>query len=489
MNRYARMFPQLARPPATAEMECGLVELGKKMKRKQADDGKNNGVPAFYTYLGQMMDHDLTFDITALKQAHPFEHEIRNFRTPFLDLEVLYGGGPTASPFLYDQTSKRGEETFLIGKTQIGDDEEGSDDDLPRNPRGIALVGDPRQDENLIVAQIHVYFLKWHNYILTNLVDRVSVGPAGATRFEQARRLLTWTYQKKLAVDFVAAFVDQDVFKRVQDEFIAFPSFGSRCFRIPIEFNVAAFRFGHSMVRDSYDYNATHTGDNRATLFQLFEQTGMGGGACPRLGDEWIIDISRFLGGQNGQKICPKIARELFQLQPPTTKIFNVTSGGHAAGKYHCYAPDDPESMLPVMTLLRGARMGLPSGQDVAKALPIPDAIITNVTDALENDLSGVLNGVLVQKYHFHEDTPLWYYILREAELLEEGHSLGPVGSWIVAAAVFGALRADPNSYLSVYPSWDPPADIIPPGDPGRLLALLTSSVSRFKSTTACSNI
>src|SRR5215472_2917916 len=174
-----------------------------------------------------MMDHALTFDITPLKRAHPCEDRIQNFRTPFLDMDFLYGGGPTVSPFLYDQMSIPGEERFLIGKTRNGDGKEGPDDDLPRNPRGIALVGDPRQDENLIVAQIHVYFLKWHNYILTNLVDRVSVGPAGATRFEQARRLLTWTYQKKLAVDFVAAFVDQDVFKRVQDEFIAFPSFGS----------------------------------------------------------------------------------------------------------------------------------------------------------------------------------------------------------------------------------------------------------------------
>jgi hypothetical protein len=484
MNRYTRMFPQLARPPATSEMECGLVELGKTMKRKQADDGGNNGTVAFYTYLGQMMDHDLTYDITPLRQAHPCENRIRNYRTPFLDLEVLYGGGPTVSPFLYDQTSGPGKERFLIGKTRTVDGKEGSDDDLPRNPQGIALVGDPRQDENLIVAQLHVFFLTWHNQLLDEFQagEVQSVGPACATTFEQVRRLLTWTYQK-LALGFVSTFVDPTVFSRVQDEFTATPSFENPCFRIPIEFNVAAFRFGHSMVRDFYDYNATHSlaNHNPATLFELLEQTGMGGGACPRLGDEWIIDMTRFLDGQNGQKICPRIARDLFQLQSTTTKLFNVVSGGHAAAKCHCHTLDDPESMLPVKTLLRGARMGLPSGQDVAKALAIPPVT--------PSELGHGLSRHLVRKYRFHEDTPLWYYILREAELLgEDGHRLGPVGSRIVAETVLGALRADRNSYLSVYPSWKPD-DIKPPSAPGQMLELLISSASRSTPTTACNNI
>jgi len=469
MNRYTRMFPQLARPPATAEIECGLTKLGKKMCRKPEDDERENAAVTL-TYIGQMMDHDLTFDITPLRQAHPHEDRIQNFRTPLLNLEFLYGGGPTVSPFLYDRKCGRGEECFLVGKTRNCWPKKRSDNDLPRNLQGIALVGDPREDENLIVAQLHVFFLKWHNRLLEDLQAGTiqNVGPAGASKFEQARRLLTWSYQKSFAIEFVKRFVDESVFKAIRDEFTP-TSFWGRRFRIPIEFSVAAFRFGHSIVRDSYDYNKYHS---PAKLFELLKQTGMGGGACPRLKENWVVGEG-FFARNLGQEIRPRIARDLFKLPQSAITLFNIASGEETRTKCDCDASDNPESMLPVRTLLRGARMGLPSGQDVAKALGISDAVIT---DALGQDLS----GDLVNTYHFHEDTPLWYYILKEAELLgtlsengEGGKKLGPVGSWIVAATVFGALRADPNSYLSIDPLWRPTAVL------SNLFApLFTSSVS-----------
>ena len=222
------------------------------------------GPSAGFTYLGQFIDHDLTLDVTSLELAQPNAERIRNFRTPFLDLDQVYGGGPNLSPFLYEMHGPPGNERFLIGMTgkrrSEGPDIPSSPDDLPRNAKGIALVGDPRQDENLIIAQLHVAFLKFHNRVMDEL-DKggkgkfQSVGPAGATRFEQARRLVTWHYQYIVLHEFLGAVIDQKVLEDVQRKCVA-PADGSGSFQIPIEFSAAAFRFGHSMVRDTYnDYN------------------------------------------------------------------------------------------------------------------------------------------------------------------------------------------------------------------------------------------
>src|ERR1700720_1566188 len=147
-SNYTRMFPQLARPPSTpgSTLEAGLAELGKRMKRSKS---KDSSVFAGFTYFAQFIDHDLTFDITPLARAHPYARRIRNFRSPFLDLDHVYGGGPSMSPFLFEKARQPGTERFLIGKT-----EDNKSKDLPRNPIGIALVADPRQDENLIIAQL-----------------------------------------------------------------------------------------------------------------------------------------------------------------------------------------------------------------------------------------------------------------------------------------------------------------------------------------------
>jgi hypothetical protein len=452
---YTRMFPHLARPPSTpgSTLEKGLAELGKKMKRPEGEkeDTDDKGPLAGFTYLGQFIDHDLTFDITPLARAHPHAKRISNFRSPFLDMDHLYGGGPSLAPFLYEFTCQPGAERFLIGKTSDGEPK-----DLPRNSSGIALVADPRQDENLIIAQLHVFFLERHNRLVDKLLKKEvqSVGPAGATVFEQARRLSTWWYQHYALNVVVQNLVDIDIFNKIQEQFASRRGGKKGHFRVPIEFSVAAFRFGHSMVRDTYDYNEFHpsTTSKRATLQDLLERTGMGGGTQPSLPGDWVMDLTRFLKmgpttpSNNAMKIGPHVASALHQLHPHTVKVFNAPcpadqiSGDTAAESF--------ENMLPVRNLWRGARMGLPSGQDVAKALSIPPLSSDDVADGPHKD---VLTNPL---YEFHKDTPLWYYILKEAELRGKGKHLGPVGSWIVVETMLGALWSDPSSYLSVDPSW-----------------------------------
>ena len=446
-NHYTRMFPQLARPPSTphSKLEKGLEELGRKMT--DDDDQKERlTVTAGYTYLGQFIDHDLTLDLTPLDRAHPEAELTQNFRTPFLDLDHVFGGGPSLSPFLYHSNqADHGKERFLIGKIR---DSIKLEEDLPRNPEGIALVGDPRQDENVIIAQLHVAFLKFQNLVLHHLEHgkMKSVGPVGATLFEQARRLVTWHYQYIVLNEFLQALIDSTVFEKAERRCSAVASTGVGRFRIPIEFSVAAFRFGHSMVRDSYDYNQRHPD---ASLGELLDRTGAGTPGNVPLPDDWIIvwDHFFFLGGRpprnDAREINSKIAMGLHNLPRATVKLFN--------------APLPPpnrsqELPLPVRTLWRGARVGLPSGQDVARALAITPL------DSDREIATGSHRDVLIE-YGFHEDTPLWYYILKEAEILGKGHSLGPIGSRIVANVLVDALRADPNSYVSISPDWKPVLD------------------------------
>jgi hypothetical protein len=419
--------------------------------RSGADDERHGTPEAGYTYLGQFIDHDLTLDITPPEHAQPHAELIRNFRTPFLDLDHVYGGGPTVSPFLYrNKPTDRGRERFLIGQT-----DDGSENDVPRNSEGVALVGDPRQDENLIIAQLHVAFLKLHNRVLDDLEGGVlpSAGPLNGTPFEEARRLVIWHYQYVVLHDFLRAVLDTTVFEGL-------PARSGRCtyaearpFRIPIEFSAAAFRFGHTMVRDKYHFYNSARGS--VSLPDILAQTGSGQGAVPCLKTEWVIDWDHFFGtlGVNSfvvnqsLRIDTSLAAQLHDLRSHTVKLFSDPEA-----KDTTQSKRDAPKVLPILTLLRGARMGLPSGQDVARALEIENPL---TAEEIATDLATKASKVLTQ-YAFHRETPLWYYILKEAEMRGSGRRLGRVGSRIVADVITSAVLADPSSYLSIDPSWEP---------------------------------
>jgi Animal haem peroxidase len=462
-SHYTRMFPKLARPPSTpnSPFEEALKNLGQSMGGDVPDT--KNTVTAGYTYLGQLIDHDLTFDITPLAAAHPDAQRIPNLRTPFLDLDHIYGGGPNVSPFFYEMNGPPGNERFLIGMTRKNEEKPEvapSQNDLPRNANGVALVGDPRQDENLIIAQLHVALLKLHNRVIEDLEGGrlESVGPKDATLFEQARRLLIWHYQYIVRHDFLGQLINPEVLNQIDQK--SRRDAEPRCFRIPIEFSAAGFRFGHSMVRNSYHFNEHHftvglqPQDNVPGLLEL---TGLGGGAVPALPADWVIRWNRFFKSQGfapgqlqgAQVINTKIADGLFHLKRATVKAFNKAMVDEPAKLV------PPEDRLPVRTLLRGARMGLPSGEDVARFFGVKPIEVNKYIAA------GVDASILTVPA-LRDNTPLWYYVLKEAELLgwDETYSndqwLGPVGSRIVANVIIDAIRFDPNSYLSLNPRWTP---------------------------------
>lgn len=467
---YSRLFPQLVEDPPSSTIEKGLEELGRKMKNDGEKD--NQDVTAGYTYLGQFIDHDLTLDITPLPDAHPEVEEIPNFRTPFLDLDHVYAGGPNVSPFLYEMSNPPGHERFLIGMTgkaksrrKDGHQEEfaSSPDDLPRNARGVALVGDPRQDENLVIAQLHVAFLKFHNRVLEELEKGTiaDAGPPNGALFEKARRLVTWNYQYVVLHDVLEKLLDAGVYKTLKEK-AAKRTRTPANFRLPVEFSGAAFRFGHSMVRDSYVISVDH---QDADLLCLLALTGAGSQSIPCselpspavpfvLPADWKVEWQRFFlrppvkpNFNAAQKINTKIANRLHNLHPETVALFS------AAVPNQTKQLTSPEEVLPVRTLLRGARMGLPIGQRVAHALGL---------EPLNSDTEiappGGPHTEVLRKYGFHTKTPLWYYILKEAELAKPGFGthLGPVGSRLVADVIVSSLQADPCSFVSLNPCWEP---------------------------------
>lgn len=492
-HHYVRLFPAGIASTPGSDMEQGLIELAGKMR---GDDsfGDARRISAGYTYLGQFVDHDLTLDITPLDQVRPDKVEqTENFRTPFLDLDQLYGGGPNFARFLYrthaPAESPEGQERFLLGATASSTVVDGAGhnqtlpstcNDLPRNSQGIALVGDARQDENLILAQLHVAFLKLHNYVLDH-PETLSVSPYYniEPRFEAARRLVTWHYQWIIRHDFLRTVLDRDVFSQLDSP--GYPPLipGSLTdFQIPVEFSAAAFRFGHSMVRTHYPYNSWH--EEASLGNDLFQRTGFGKRENVPVPEDWKISWNRFFQTRTGstivnaRKIDTRIAEDLYHLTPPQMRAFSGVAKSSSA-----FAPDPPE--LPVRTLLRGARMGLPSGEQVASRLA---RRMPGVRFATEKEItSGPHESILRNpKYGLRGNTPLWYYILKEAEVIDLGDSLGPVGSRIVGDVIVASLAADPNSYVVVAgKDWRPTLWTASPpnGKPNgmaELLGLLTAA-------------
>ena len=137
-----------------------------------ADNPDNPTMTAGFTFLGQFIDHDMTFDPTSSLARRQDPEAIRNFRIPALDLDNVYGGGPGVSPALYDQSVDEGRTTMLVeeipGSAAVTIDGQPRFD-LPRNSQNVALIGDPRNDENLVVSQLHLAFLKFHNAVLTDV--------------------------------------------------------------------------------------------------------------------------------------------------------------------------------------------------------------------------------------------------------------------------------------------------------------------------------
>jgi hypothetical protein len=431
-GKFGRMF---ALAPLNASVD-DLTKLGQAMVKAQPDN--NPDVVAGFTYFGQFVDHDLTFDTTAFSEVVVDPLAVQNFRTPKLDLDSIYGQGPVAQPYLYQREDPN---KLLIGKTSStpgkGDPtvQVSLPNDLPRATTGFALVGDARNDENLVVAQLHLAIMKFHNKVVDHVV---ASGTVKHSIFEDARELTMWHYQWIVLHEFLELVLDKGELQDVLTSGRKFYKFGNEPGSqseepyIPIEFSVAAYRFGHTMVREVYNYNRVFKqgGVTPATLALLFKFTGLSGDVAP-IPSDWIADWRRFFDISNTDGVGPNPSLKMDPFLTP--QLHNLP--GNAGS-------------LAVRNLLRGHRMQLPSGQTVANRMGIPA-----LTPA---QIGAGPDGQVAHQLGFDQQAPLWYYILKEAEVQQAGKRLGQVGSRIVAEVFVGMLEGDPLSFLSFNPTWTP---------------------------------
>jgi Animal haem peroxidase len=272
-------------------------------------DSSGPVIPAGYTYLGQFVDHDLTFDKTAVGLGDAITvEELKQGRSPALDLDSLYGRGPAKDGQFYADGIR-----LKIGASQaspqpVSDSVTTRDlenSDLPRVGLGAtpaermkANIPDFRNDENLAVAQTHLAFIRFHNRTVHKLA---TTGMSGGPLFDAARTEVVKHYQWMLRTDFLPRIVEprivDEVFSNGRKVFEVNPPSGSAP-TMPIEFSVAAYRLGHSMIRGGYQWNRVFRqgGAVPASLALLFQFSGTSGSMLPgfeRLPTNWVADFRR----------------------------------------------------------------------------------------------------------------------------------------------------------------------------------------------------
>jgi hypothetical protein len=418
-GRFGRMFRRL--PPMPPLEESVLGDLAEKMRDDNPPSGwggtpetrDNPSIPAGYTYLGQLVDHDITFDPTSSLQRVNDPDALHNFRTPRFDLDSLYGSGPQDEPFQYRLESK--------GLALLVEPNRKGMEDLPRNSEGVALIGDPRNDENTIVGQLHLIFLKLHNKIGEQVLADDAVPQE--SKFEETQRRVRWHYQWVVVHDFLKRIVGEDLLTQL---YIREPDKGPEIKLtyyhpktspyMPVEFSAAAFRYGHSQIRGIYNLNSTVVDRPIFISGPPPDEFADLRGFRP-LPSQWTVDWNLFftIGGST-----PQPSRRIDSKLVPA--LFDLPDGGGS---------------LPFRNLLRGQALELPSGQDVARYFKE----------------ERVLTGAELEA---PEPTPLWFYILKESELIARGEHLGPVGGRVVAEVLLGLLKGDPQSWPNVNPQWTP---------------------------------
>jgi Animal haem peroxidase len=519
-GRFGRMFRTL---PAAQWKTTALLALGEAMTSKPEldpddplrpgaaledpatsihDNEENTGIPAGYTYLGQFIDHDITFDPASSLQKQNDVDGLVDYRTPRLDLDSLYGRGPEDQPYMYEPDGKK----FKLGRALFELNKPSNSRDLPRydmsdeeSPKR-ALIGDKRNDENVIVSQLHGAMMQFHN----KMVDA-----APTASFAQVQRLVRWHYQWIVVTDFLVKLCGKEVvheilphlgknqpiwknkpalqfYKPQQDAFM------------PIEFAAAAYRFGHSMVRPIYRLNKElNGGDDEAEATPQEEKAGVAGrffifaGVQERglngfdtFPKQWAIDWSLFFdikgsGNRVGkERVQPSYKIDTSLVNPlgflPEFSKETVPSTKLTIDQLQAKVdPKKAPANLAQRNLLRGMAMALPSGQDVARTMgltPISDAnlrickaVIEEWDDPKTPNMDKFAGGA------FAGSAPLWYYVLAEAQYEwslrakkpgsrkdAEPVTLGEVGKRIVAETLIGLLLADGHSFLRQAPNWTP---------------------------------
>jgi hypothetical protein len=479
-GRFDRLFDPDDVPAASFD-DADLESLGDAMtaevERPPTAEGtpdaeENPGIVAIYTYLGQFIDHDITFDpVSQLRRVVSDLSQVIDFRTPRLDLDCVYGRGPGDQPYLYDGNGMK----LLLGNPMTGSPRDPEARDLQRGPDGRALIGDPRNDENRIVAQLQATMIRFHN----RMVDLL-----GGASFDEVRDEVRWHYQWVVINDFLPTIINEQTVQKVFPHLASGKSAGEDKpklhiprlkrenrkhdgFLMPVEFSVAAYRFGHSMIRPIYRLNESIS---RRPIFSASDDAAADLGGFRPIPNDWAIDWQFFvdLGDAAEDENNPN---DPVNRQPQHAYKIDTSVVG-ALGKLPQSVASDPSS-LARRNLLRGRDFGLPSGQAVARSLgeqAVADVIIGKATDD-PNDAKtpiGEISGA------FTDNAPLWAYILSEAQITSGNGNpgppndvpifLGPVGGRIVAEVFAAMLLTDRTSFINVSPDFAPRQEFLRDG-------------------------
>jgi hypothetical protein len=437
-DRFGRLFPNLpAGLPATDAVRNALIQMGAPGGLMDANDDlaagpveliidpdlsinnpNNTTHTAGTTFVGQFLDHDITFDTTSPLGVPKSPQDSPNSRTPALDLDSVYGAGPVAEPVFYESD-----------QLHLRIESNGEFEDIAREPSGRPIISDPRNNENEMLKGIHAAFILLHN----NVVDQLQSDGFGnrAEIFDEARRIVTWHYQWLVVHEFLPLFVGQSMVDDILNNGRQFYTPSGSAF-IPIEFQLA-YRFGHSMVRPSYRLNRFSM-NGEAFFGFIFDRSQDG---LPDPDDLRAFDVRaprRFVGWETffdfgdgevrpNKLIDRVLSTPLFDLPLPTI-------------------PDNSNpTSLPQRNLLRHITWETPSGQAIAQAMGNQPLVL--------NELAGFGQDL-------QNSTPIWYYALAEAEDLAGGVTLGPTGGRIVGEVFIGLMQLDPTAYLAVDPNWTP---------------------------------
>ncbi|WP_340698591.1 heme peroxidase family protein [Cellulosimicrobium funkei] len=512
--QLAERFPRFHLPVgngATTATVAALKTLGAAMVARpvtppgQPPRSLDSHVPAVYTYWGQFIDHDITLntngpDTTTGRDgdqalgdvdAVPFQvfaprvvvRSLHNGRHPALNLDSLYGSGPRFEGERGYRTT-RSEASYVPGSAKLrlgristeplvipggpsfslvapGDD---AQRDLPRDDGGAPLIPDGRNDENLVVAQLHLAMIRFHNAVVDWVDDvepwtRHTGGERGV--FERASQLVRWHYQWLVVNDYLRTLTKPGVLDAtlLRDTSFFRPRYP---ISMPLEFAVAAFRFGHSMIRDSYDFNVNFTGPPpaNASLTQLFQFTGNGGSlrpgpqGTPVLPSNWPIEWARFV--DKGDPRTFRAAEKIDTFLAPS--LGTMVKEGNLPPEPPAHTPAQLvasalQKQLAQRNLLRGYMLALPTGEAVAAAFGVTPLTPAQLEDRAGDDVKQALAAL---RDGDHGGTPLWYYVLKEAELQGDGSFLGEVGSRVLAETFVYLLRQDDTSYVRTSNHWTP---------------------------------
>lgn len=465
-DRFGRMLPHL---PALYTDPQSLAAVGAQngpMKSSGAAQ-KTASVSVGHIFFGQFVDHDLTLDLTSSFARLDRPESTINFRTPVLDLDCIFGDGPDGSPYLYWNGQTGTNKVYNGVKLLTGADQLGAtplmQQDLARSAHGRAVIGDPRNDENRIISQLQLAMIRFCNKVAEHIhADR---GLSEGDLYAETRRIATWHYQWTIVNDFLKAIVGKPLVENIlgcgrkiyRPENCQFgPTYGADAY-IPVEFSVAAYRFGHSMIPQRIQIQAGKP------ALEVFGAT-LGFGFSP-LADldavvHWpqVLDLSDATVDR-ADKLDSKLAKDLLDLP---------------------FVPADGVKSLVTRNLLRGQAFRLPSGEKIAEACERPQAEIDQVANKAKALAAGATPAA-----DLSSGTPLWLYVLVEggeigretnAGSFDKGEGLGPVGGRIVAETLIGILELDQASYLGSDRSWSPKtaADELGPNGLFSLLDILT---------------